>query len=110
MILVVSQGMIVVDYDCKSTEDKMEMLRSRAIEDDVVGAVAPLNLIENRGDRVMETEYAIVTCIIRYESAPHSNVTPARSQTTIKRCYSDEGEDVDVKRKKKTVKLARKKG
>jgi hypothetical protein len=110
MILVVSQGMIVMDYDCKSTEDKMEMLRSRAIEDDVLGAVAPLNLIENRAARGMETEYAIVTCVRRYDSAPQSNATPARSQTTMKRCYSDEGEDVDVKGKKKTVKLARKKG
>ena len=82
----------------------MDILRKRAIEDDVLGTIVPLSCMENRAACAMETEYAIVTCILRYRNPLQSDAMTTGSQS-IKRC-GDEGEEIheESKRRKKMKK------
>ena len=82
------------------------MLRKRAIEDDVLGTIVPLSSMENRADCAMETEYAIVTCILRYRNPLQSDAMTTGSQS-IKRWCADEGEEIYEEKSKRRKKNER---
>ena len=81
----------------------MDILRKRAIEDDVLGTIVPLSSMENRAESAMETEYAIVTCILRYRNPLQSDAMTTGSQS-IKRC-GDEGEEIHEEKSKRRKKM-----
>lgn len=89
-------GAIIRDLDVKDKEDLVDLLKDQAAKDGVVGHVLPIET--NRGDS-LGMEYAIVTCILKYDDLLKSEVIKIES-CSPKRC-NDQIEDAEASTSKK---------
>eukprot|EP00250_Pteridium_aquilinum_P009121 c18454_g1_i2 orf=212-1627(+) len=78
-------GEIMKESDGKDKEGEVDLLRDQAAKDGVVGYVLPVETSGGDGHNGLGTEYAIVTCILKYDAFLKDEILKIKSSSP-KRC------------------------